>query len=182
MGDGLKRAFAAAKATRAHKHGARATVVDGIAFPSQAEANRWCELRLLERAGEIQHLNRQPSYRVFEGAGGVEITYTPDFIYYAKAGGWTVEEVKGHRDTAYLLRRKMFLSCFSDFSFYEIRGKKRLRVYLTKKGICRTKLEPATLPAGHFEREAKARAADVVATSKIGQPYPPSAYKFRKTR
>src|SRR5687767_14651384 len=34
-----------------HKFGARATTVDGIRFASQAEAQRYAELRLLERAG-----------------------------------------------------------------------------------------------------------------------------------
>lgn len=41
------------------KYGAIKTVVDGITFDSKAEAARWCELKLLERAGEIRGLSRQ---------------------------------------------------------------------------------------------------------------------------
>lgn len=41
------------------KYRAKKTEVDGIVFDSMAEAKRWCELKLLERAGEIRGLSRQ---------------------------------------------------------------------------------------------------------------------------
>lgn len=44
---------------RRQKYNARKTVVDGITFDSAAEARRWSELKLLERAGEISGLERQ---------------------------------------------------------------------------------------------------------------------------
>lgn len=35
------------------------STVDGITFDSRREANRWCELKLLQRAGAICDLQRQ---------------------------------------------------------------------------------------------------------------------------
>lgn len=45
---------------RRHKFGAVATVVDGHTFPSKAEARRYQELRLLEKAGQITKLRLRP--------------------------------------------------------------------------------------------------------------------------
>ena len=44
---------------RLSKYGNKKTVVDGIAFDSQKEANRYCELKLLWRGHEIDNLKRQ---------------------------------------------------------------------------------------------------------------------------
>jgi hypothetical protein len=118
---------------------AKKTVVDGIEFGSKAEAKRWSELRMLEKGGAITRLERQPQFTIFNH-GGVTIRYTADFRY-DDAGLPVVEEVKGMQDTAYLLRRKMFLGLHPTLPLYEVRGKKRLRVYLTQGGICRTKTE-----------------------------------------
>jgi len=46
------------KASR-NKYGAKKTVVGDIKFDSKKEANRFMELQLLERAGEISDLQRQ---------------------------------------------------------------------------------------------------------------------------
>jgi hypothetical protein len=51
------------------KYNAKRVTVDGITFDSQAEHRRWCELKLLERAGEIQHLERQVPI-ILHGAHG----------------------------------------------------------------------------------------------------------------
>lgn len=44
---------------RKNKYNARKVKVDGIVFASQNEADRWRELKLLERAGKITELRRQ---------------------------------------------------------------------------------------------------------------------------
>ena len=44
------------------KYGAKKVTVDGITFDSKKEANRWCELRLMERAGVITGLERQVKF------------------------------------------------------------------------------------------------------------------------
>lgn len=44
------------------KYGNKKTNVDGFVFDSKAEATRWTELKLLERAGAISDLKRQVGY------------------------------------------------------------------------------------------------------------------------
>ena len=44
------------------KYKNKTTIIDGISFDSAKESNRYCELKLLERAGEIINLKRQVPY------------------------------------------------------------------------------------------------------------------------
>lgn len=62
------------------KYRNKITEVDGIKFHSTMEANRWRELKLLEKAGEIFNLKRQVKFYLVVN----EITvgsYTCDFTY-----------------------------------------------------------------------------------------------------
>ena len=47
---------------KASKYHNRKTLVDGIQFDSQKEANRYQELILMERAGLIRSIELQPRY------------------------------------------------------------------------------------------------------------------------
>jgi len=51
------------------KYGNKRVTVGGITFDSIAESRRWCELKLLEKAGEIRNLERQVPI-VLQGANG----------------------------------------------------------------------------------------------------------------
>lgn len=62
------------------KYGNKKIVVDGITFDSKLEAKRWGELKLLERAGEIRDLSRQPRYPI-EVKGHHIGVYYGDFSY-----------------------------------------------------------------------------------------------------
>ena len=83
--------------TPASKYRNKPTVVDGIRFQSRAEARRWDELRMLEKAGEITDLKRQVPFPLY-----VKDTligrYVSDFRYY-RDGQMVVEDVKGGRAT-----------------------------------------------------------------------------------
>lgn len=94
-------------------------------FDSKAEANRYRELVLLERANEIANLECQPVYpleipRLIDGKlqsvpvkirsdkrpNGTRTKYTADFRYQDKrTGRQIVEDVKGVDTTASRLRR-----------------------------------------------------------------------------
>ena len=66
---------------RRNKFNARKTEVDGITFDSAAEARRWCELKILEKAGEIRNLERQ--LRIPLHVNGVKIcTLIIDAAYF----------------------------------------------------------------------------------------------------
>ena len=80
------------------KYKAKKTIVDGIEFDSKHEADRYRELVLLERAGQIQNLRRQVKYILIPAIYGSDIvgvrvgrrkgkaierecSYIADFVY-----------------------------------------------------------------------------------------------------
>lgn len=75
---------------------------DGHFFPSQAEKNRYCELKLLKAAGVIKDFTCQPKFQLTAG-----LSYKPDFeIEY-----WDhieYEEVKGFFTESSKIRIKLF--------------------------------------------------------------------------
>lgn len=111
------------------KYGNKKITVDGVTFDSRKEYLRWCELCLLEKAGQITDLRRQVKYvlipaqyeeyerystktgkRLKNGLRCVEkeCAYIADFVY--KQDGMTVvEDTKGFKTEAYKLKRKMML-------------------------------------------------------------------------
>lgn len=111
------------------KYGSRKVVRDGMTFDSVKEYNRWCELKLLERAGKIRNLKRQDKFVLIPaqheddtvGArGGVkrgkllerEISYVADFTY-TQNGDTVVEDVKGYKGgsayAVFVIKRKLML-------------------------------------------------------------------------
>jgi len=88
--------YTAAKPRRKYRN--QPTTVDGIRFASKAEARRYAELRLLEKAGQITGLELQPRYqltcRARTGRGQHKVgEYIADFIYF-EGNKVVVEDVK----------------------------------------------------------------------------------------
>lgn len=118
------------------KCGNNKVTVDGITFDSKREAYRYCELKMLQRAGAITDLELQKVFELipaqYEESGEVykrgekkgqpkpgkcieqSVTYKADF-YYKENGKEVVEDVKGCRDPAssayarYTIKRKLML-------------------------------------------------------------------------
>ena len=87
----------------------KTTTSDGITHDSIKEANRWCELKLLERTGKIQHLQRQVKYALIPKQDGERaVEYIADFVYH-KDGKLVVEDVKGKKTKDYIIKRKLML-------------------------------------------------------------------------
>lgn len=104
--------------------------VDGMTFDSKKEANRYKELSLLQKAGEISGLQTQVRYVLIPSQREVsdevytrgenkgkykpgkllerECTYVADFVYY-KDGKVIVEDTKGFRTKEYIIKRKLML-------------------------------------------------------------------------
>lgn len=95
----------------AHKYHAQPTVVDGHRFASKKEANRFCELRLLQRAGQISKLKLQPVYPIFVASTHV-FDYVADFQYEEGAAIIT-EDVKGYKTDVYRIKKKCFQAMYS---------------------------------------------------------------------
>ncbi len=117
----------------------RSVVIDGITFQSIREGNRYCELKLLQRAGKISDLELQKRYELIPaqyetvetgeyykvGAKKGQpktkqvcveqsLVYVADFVY--KENGQTVvEDSKGFRDPSsstyakFVIKRKLML-------------------------------------------------------------------------
>ena len=96
------------------KYGNRKTLVDGIEFDSRKEAQRWAELKLLERAGQIFNLQRQVSFVLIpkQTRNGKVVerpcVYKADFVY-TENGEEVVEDAKGMRTKEYTIKRKLML-------------------------------------------------------------------------
>lgn len=99
------------------KYRSKKTVVDGQKFDSKKEANRYQELVLPEKAGEIKDLRTQVKFKLIpaqrdEATGKVierECSYKADFVYYEEDGETVVEDVKGFRTKEYIIKRKLML-------------------------------------------------------------------------
>ena len=113
------------------KYHAQKTEIDGIVFDSKKEAQRYQQLKLMEKAGFICNLKRQVKYELipaqYINGKLVEraVTYIADFEYdeVVKARQRTVmlyddsrvirqhivEDVKGVRTDVYKIKRKMML-------------------------------------------------------------------------
>ena len=83
-----------------NKFGAKKTQVGDIRFDSKKEANRWMELQLLERGGEISNLRRQVripligQHRPLYTRTGRKMVMTVDFAYI-EDGIEVLEDSKG---------------------------------------------------------------------------------------
>lgn len=87
------------------------TVVDGVTFASKAEARRYSELKLSEKAGQIASLKVHPEF--YLEVNGVQICkYVGDFGYYAN-GRYVLEDVKGVRTAVYQLKKRLMLACLA---------------------------------------------------------------------
>jgi hypothetical protein len=100
-----------------NKYGARKTVVDGITFDSQREANRWRDLQSLEKGGLITKLERQVKYVlapsvkfIGEQKAKAALRYYADFRYVDDLGYVIVEDAKGRQTEAFRIKRHLMKS------------------------------------------------------------------------
>ena len=124
------------------KYKAVKTTIDGITFDIKKEAKRYTELKLLERAGMITHLELQPTFQIT--VNGVNICkYKADFRYftvraesnersYNSKGEWQtptktgdkegqiVEDVKGFKTPIYRLKKKLVEACYPGTQIKEV--------------------------------------------------------------
>ena len=104
-----------------NKYGAKKTEIDGIRFDSRHEAERYIELRYMERAHLISDLQLQRPFVLIgaqrDKAGKVieqPVKYVADFVYKDADGQTVVEDTKSPatRTPAYVIKRKLMLSIY----------------------------------------------------------------------
>lgn len=113
------------------KYGNKKIKYNGEVFDSRKEARRWCELLLLQKAGDISELKRQVEFEIIpaqyeivkrvsktgkplkDGKKLVErrACYVADFVYRDKEGNIVVEDTKSEatKTKDYILKRKLML-------------------------------------------------------------------------
>jgi len=116
------------------KYYSQKATVDGIEFDSRKEANRYCELKLLQRAGAIKELELQKEFELIPAQrepdtigkrGGVikgktiekAVIYRADFFYTdVKRGEKICEDVKGFKGggayAVFTIKRKLMLHVY----------------------------------------------------------------------
>ena len=102
---------------KSSKYGNKKIEYNGEVFDSKKEYKRWCELKLLERAGKISDLKRQVKYVLIpsqKGSDGKiverECSYIADFVYFDREQKKAiVEDTKGMRTKEYIIKRKLML-------------------------------------------------------------------------
>ena len=88
------------------KYGNQKVEYDGIVFDSKKERDRYCELKILEKAKTITDLKRQVKYVLVEKKGKErETSYIADFVY-KKGNEVVVEDVKSKATKTPLYRLK----------------------------------------------------------------------------
>jgi len=102
------------------KYGSRKTEVDGIVFDSKAEADRWLELKLLHRAGQISCLIRQPELPICINGHKIA-SYFADFTYRDADDNVVYEDVKSKptRTPVYRLKKKL-VECLYSIKIVEV--------------------------------------------------------------
>ncbi len=103
---------------RTAKYRNKKTELDGFRFDSKREAQRYQELKFLEKAGKICRLEIYPRFTIHV-KGDKICTYIADFKYMLcdrylgnPTGAEIVEDVKGIRTQAYILKKKLMKAVY----------------------------------------------------------------------
>lgn len=95
------------KRSKLGKYNNRGFRLDGRFFHSEAEANRYMQLKVLAEKGIITHLECQPAYPIHID-GTLICTYYADFRYFIRdPQTLVIEDVKGQRTETYRLKKKL---------------------------------------------------------------------------
>ena len=109
-----------------NKYHSKKTTIDSITFDSRAEAQRYAELKMLQKCGAIRDLRLQPTYLLQEGfkKNGKtyrKIEYKADFEYFdIQQGKVIVEDVKGIKTEVYKLKKKLFEYKYPELTIIEV--------------------------------------------------------------
>lgn len=95
------------KKSKLGKYNQRGTRLDGRFFHSEAEANRYLQLKTMMAAGRITHLECQVPYQIH--IDGILIcTYNADFRYFCREPhALVIEDVKGLRTKEFIIKKKL---------------------------------------------------------------------------
>ena len=108
------------------------TVADGIKFDSKLEAERYAQLKILERAGVIRALELQPSFQLLpsfrkNGKTWRKTLYKADFRYIlCEDDSYIIEDVKGSTAVitdVFRLKQKLFEYKYPEYTISIVTSK-----------------------------------------------------------
>lgn len=108
------------------------TVADGIKFDSKLEAERYAQLKILERAGVIRDLELQPEYELIpsfkkNGRTWRRAVYKADFMYIlCEDDRMIIEDVKGSTAVitdVFRLKQKLFEYKYPEYTISIVTSK-----------------------------------------------------------
>ena len=114
------------------KYHNKKTVADGIKFDSKLEAERYAQLKILEREGVIRDLELLPEYELrpsFRKNGKTwrRTVYKADFRYIlAEDDSYIIEDVKGSTSVitdVFRLKQKLFEYKYPDYTISIVTSK-----------------------------------------------------------
>ena len=114
------------------KYHNKKTVADGIKFDSKIEAERYAQLKMMERAGVIRDLELQPEYELIpsfrkNGKTWRRTLYKADFRYIlAEDDSYIIEDVKGSTSVitdVFRLKRKLFEYKYPEYTISIVTSK-----------------------------------------------------------
>lgn len=114
------------------KYHNKKTFIDGIKFDSKLEAERYAQLKILERAGVIRDLELQPEYELIpsfkkDGKTWRKSVYKADFRYIlAEDDSYIIEDVKGSTSVitdVFRLKQKLFEYKYPDYTISIVTSK-----------------------------------------------------------
>lgn len=107
---------------RRAKFGNVPTMVGMIRFDSKAEANRYCELRMLAQTKAIEDLRRQVTFALYGKNGSPICTYRADFTY-TEGDKQVVEDVKGAVTPEFRIKEKLFRDNYPEVDFRVVKAR-----------------------------------------------------------
>lgn len=114
------------------KYHNKKTVADGIKFDSKLEAERYAQLKMMERAGVIHDLELQPEYELIpsfkkDGKTWRKTVYKADFRYIlADYDRIIIEDVKGSISVitdVFRLKQKLFEYKYPEYTISIVTSK-----------------------------------------------------------
>lgn len=96
------------------KYRAQKVTIDGITFDSKKEGARYCQLKSMEKAGQISNLTLQPSFDLapaitIRGKKKPPLRYVADFQYMENDRSVT-EDCKGMITDVYKIKRHLMMT------------------------------------------------------------------------
>jgi len=111
------------KEERKNKYNNSKPTIDGITFDSKKEADYYCDLKLLKKAGKIKDFELQPKFWLLgpenDKVTGNGVYYKADFKIINNDDSEAIVDTKGYKTQVFKLKKKWLLYKYPNINFKE---------------------------------------------------------------